>query len=110
MEGQWKAFAEHICWSLVVGITESLCLSHFRPGKVKGIMCSYNAVNGVPMCANSKLLNETLRNTWGFDGYPLHQNNVGANAVRILYNIAAIPLWMLALKNIGRSRYVTSDW
>ena len=21
------------------------------------------------MCANSKFLNETLRNTWGFDGY-----------------------------------------
>lgn len=34
-------------------------------------MCSYNAVNGVPMCANSKLLNETLRNTWGFEGYLL---------------------------------------
>jgi beta-glucosidase-like glycosyl hydrolase len=43
----------------------------FRTGKVKGIMCSYNAVNGVPMCANSKLLNETLRNTWGFEGYLL---------------------------------------
>jgi hypothetical protein len=24
-------------------------------GKVKGIMCSYNAVNGVPMCANAKV-------------------------------------------------------
>lgn len=38
-------------------------------GKVKGIMCSYNAVNGVPMCANSLYLNETLRNSWGFSGY-----------------------------------------
>ena len=35
-------------------------------------MCSYNAVNGVPMCANAKLLNATLRNTWGFNGYVLH--------------------------------------
>lgn len=38
-------------------------------GKVKGIMCSYNAVNGVPMCANPLYLNETLRNQWGFEGY-----------------------------------------
>eukprot|EP00039_Didymoeca_costata_P002053 m.57244 g.57244 ORF g.57244 m.57244 type:complete len:72 (+) comp11091_c0_seq1:280-495(+) len=32
-------------------------------------MCSYNALNGVPMCANSKLLNDTLRGQWGFTGY-----------------------------------------
>lgn len=38
-------------------------------GKVKGIMCSYNAVNGVPMCANALYLNDTLRNSWKFDGY-----------------------------------------
>lgn len=38
-------------------------------GKVKGIMCSYNAVNGIPMCANPNLLQDTLRNSWGFDGY-----------------------------------------
>ena len=36
-------------------------------GKALGIMCSYNAVNGVPMCANKDWLG-TLRNTWGFDG------------------------------------------
>jgi beta-glucosidase-like glycosyl hydrolase len=28
-----------------------------------------NAVNGVPMCANTGMLNETLRNSWKFDGY-----------------------------------------
>jgi len=37
-------------------------------GKAAGIMCSYNAINGVPTCA-SKPLNELLRSTWGFDGY-----------------------------------------
>lgn len=35
----------------------------------KGIMCSYNSVNGVPMCANKKLNTGLLRNTLGFDGY-----------------------------------------
>lgn len=38
-------------------------------GHVKGIMCSYNAVNGIPMCANSGMLQDTLRKSWGFDGY-----------------------------------------
>jgi|EP01046_Picozoa_sp_COSAG06_P039330 beta-D-xylosidase 4 len=32
-----------------------------------GVMCSYNAVNGVPACAN-KLLADTIRG-WGFTGY-----------------------------------------
>jgi len=38
-------------------------------GNASGVMCSYNAVNGVPSCASSFLLNETLRGKWGFNGY-----------------------------------------
>ena len=33
-------------------------------------MCSYNAVNGVPSCANDWLLNTVAREAWGFDGAP----------------------------------------
>ncbi|KAK7108018.1 hypothetical protein V1264_015821 [Littorina saxatilis] len=33
------------------------------------VMCSYNSINGVPACANHKLLTEILRDTWGFTGY-----------------------------------------
>jgi beta-D-xylosidase 4 len=29
-----------------------------------GVMCSYNAINGAPSCANSWLLNEVLRKRW----------------------------------------------
>ena len=32
-------------------------------------MCSYNAINGVPACANRELLTELLRETWKFDGF-----------------------------------------
>ncbi|KAJ1454892.1 family 3 glycoside hydrolase, partial [Pelagophyceae sp. CCMP2097] len=35
----------------------------------KGVMCSYNAVNGVPSCASAFLLRDVLRKAWGFDGY-----------------------------------------
>eukprot|EP01083_Nonionella_stella_P159884 522045_1 len=38
-------------------------------GGAKGVMCSYNAVNGIPTCASSFLLNTTLRQEWGFEGY-----------------------------------------
>ena len=37
-------------------------------GKALGVMCSYNAVNGLPTCANPAL-NKTLREDWGFEGY-----------------------------------------
>jgi hypothetical protein len=37
-------------------------------GKASGIMCSYNAVNGVPSCANDWLLGTLLRDAWAFDG------------------------------------------
>ncbi|KAE8624175.1 hypothetical protein XENTR_v10005854 [Xenopus tropicalis] len=33
------------------------------------IMCSYNRVNGVPACANKRLLTDILRTEWGFNGY-----------------------------------------
>lgn len=35
----------------------------------QSIMCSYNAVNGVPACANRQLLTDKLRKQWGFNGY-----------------------------------------
>ena len=35
--------------------------------KAQSLMCSYNAVNGVPSCANSFFLQTLLRDTWGFD-------------------------------------------
>lgn len=33
-----------------------------------GIMCSYNAINGVPSCVNSKMLQGVLRGQFGFQG------------------------------------------
>lgn len=32
-------------------------------------MCSYNAVNGVPSCANDKFINGVLRGNWSWDGH-----------------------------------------
>lgn len=41
-----------------------------KDGKVASVMCSYNQVNGVPTCADPKLLKKTVRAQWRLDGYP----------------------------------------
>ncbi|KAH9913342.1 beta-xylosidase [Epithele typhae] len=38
-----------------------------RDAKVASVMCSYNAINGVPSCGNKFLLQDILRDTWGFN-------------------------------------------
>lgn len=40
-----------------------------KEGKVEAVMGAYNAVNGVPSCCNHYLLNDILREKWGFDGH-----------------------------------------
>ena len=52
-----------------------------REGNAAGIMCSYNAINGVPTCA-SKQLNQILRDTWKFDGYVTSDTG----AIRDIFN------------------------
>ncbi|HEV2446401.1 MAG TPA: glycoside hydrolase family 3 N-terminal domain-containing protein, partial [Candidatus Sulfopaludibacter sp.] len=38
-------------------------------GKADSVMCAYNAVDGVPACANTDLLQKRLHGDWGFQGY-----------------------------------------
>ena len=40
-----------------------------REGHAVSIMCSYNAVNGVPSCANGAIQNDIVRKQWGFGGF-----------------------------------------
>lgn len=58
----------------------------FRAAIVEGhagsIMCSYNAINGEPACANQYLLQDLLRGKWGFQGYVVSD----CDAVRDIFN------------------------
>jgi beta-glucosidase len=38
-------------------------------GHADSIMCAYNAIDGAPACANTMLLQKTLRDDWKFNGY-----------------------------------------
>ena len=43
-----------------------------------GVMCSYNAINSVPTCADERLT-EILRGTWSFDGYITSDSGAGGS-------------------------------
>ncbi|CAA2989404.1 probable beta-D-xylosidase 2 [Olea europaea subsp. europaea] len=51
-------------------------------GKVASVMCSYNQVNGVPTCADPKLLRETIRGAWRLNGYIVSD----CDSVGVLYD------------------------
>ena len=40
-----------------------------KQSKVASIMCAYNRLDDEPCCGNSPLLNDILREEWGFEGY-----------------------------------------
>ena len=40
-----------------------------KDSHVQSVMCSYNLVNGVYSCENPHLLNDVLKNGWGFPGF-----------------------------------------
>ncbi|MBP2161151.1 MULTISPECIES: glycoside hydrolase family 3 C-terminal domain-containing protein [Asticcacaulis] len=36
---------------------------------VEGVMCAYNAIDGIPACGNTDYMVDTLRKDWGFKGH-----------------------------------------
>ncbi|KAJ6991217.1 hypothetical protein NC653_019430 [Populus alba x Populus x berolinensis] len=70
-ESQWKVIGQ------VLKVSEQDMVETFlRPfemcvkdGYVSSVMCSYNRVNGIPTCADPKLLNQTIRGDWDLHGY-----------------------------------------
>ena len=67
-----------------------LYLLHFeiavKESEVGSVMCSYNKLNGVYACENTHLLNDILKDDWGFDGFVIsdfgatHSTALAANS------------------------------
>ncbi|KAL6876339.1 hypothetical protein ACP4OV_012911 [Aristida adscensionis] len=51
-----------------------------RDGDVSSVMCSYNRINGIPACADARLLSGTIRRDWGLHGYIVSD----CDAVRVM--------------------------
>lgn len=51
----WETYLPSFYWSVQDGVA--------------GVMGAYNRTNGYPCCAHPTLMQEILRDTWGFDGY-----------------------------------------
>lgn len=52
-----------------------------KEGKAASIMTAYTAINGIPSTMNKKLVNEILREEWGFDGFVVSDCGAGGNIV-----------------------------
>ncbi|MBB5709920.1 glycoside hydrolase family 3 C-terminal domain-containing protein [Sphingomonas xinjiangensis] len=62
---------------------ESTYLPAFRlavtEGKARSLMCAYNSIHGVPVCALPDLMNTRLRTDWGFNGFTVSDCDAVAN-------------------------------
>ncbi|KAK7108563.1 hypothetical protein V1264_016285 [Littorina saxatilis] len=45
------------------------------------IMCTYNRINGIPNCANKKMLTDVLRGEWNFTGYVISDQGAIENII-----------------------------
>ena len=67
-----------------------------REGGAGAVMTAYNAIDGIPCSANTWLLDEVLRRSWGFQGVVFADLNA-VNALYATHHVAADPAEAAAL-------------
>ncbi len=70
------------------------------------VMCSYNRVNGVYSSENNRLLNEILRDEWGFDGFTV--SDWGAVSDRVEGIKAGLDLEMPSSGGINTQKLIAA--
>jgi beta-glucosidase len=48
-------------------------------GKARSLMCAYNAIHGIPVCAMPSLMIDRLRKDWGFTGFTVSDCDAVSN-------------------------------
>ena len=68
-EGGHDSFASITSWREFREVYLEPFRACFQEGGAHSVMSSYNSVDGIPSSCNSRLLQEILKDEWGFDGY-----------------------------------------
>ena len=68
-EGGHDSYPSVTSWRVLREVYLEPFRACFQEGGSRSVMSSYNSIDGVPVSANGKLLNDILKNEWGFDGY-----------------------------------------
>ena len=68
-EGGHDSYASPTSWRVLREVYLEPFRACVEEGGARGIMSSYNSVDGIPSSCNSKLLKDILKDEWGFKGY-----------------------------------------
>ena len=67
-EGGHDSFASNMSWRALREVYLEPFRACFQEGGARGVMASYNSVDGIPSSCNGTLLNDILKKEWGFKG------------------------------------------
>lgn len=85
------------------------CASPSR-GAASSMMCSYNAVNGVPSCANEWLLSDLARSEWGFEGCEINGAAILTSKIRHPLLLTALASFACLLACLLPTRHYIGLW
>lgn len=68
-EGGHDSYPSVTSWRVLREVYLEPFRACFQEGGSRSVMSSYNSIDGVPVSCNGKLLNDILKDEWGFDGY-----------------------------------------
>ncbi|KAL3427319.1 glycoside hydrolase family 3 domain protein [Phlyctema vagabunda] len=69
LDPQWEAWDSVVSKRVLHELYFPAFKASVQEGKAASIMCSYNRLNGYYACENDWLLNEVLKQDWGFEGF-----------------------------------------
>ena len=68
-EGGHDSYPSPTSWRVLREVYLEPFRACFQEGGSRSVMSAYNSIDGVPVSCNDRLLNQILRDEWGFDGY-----------------------------------------
>ena len=68
-EGGHDSYPSPTSWRVLREVYLEPFRACLQEGGSRSVMSSYNSIDGVPVSCNDRLLNQILKNEWGFDGY-----------------------------------------